>query len=94
MTTTLQKWGNSQAIRIPKKVLTLLDLKECDTLDLVIGDGNFTLKKTTKERPKTLAQLYENFYGKSIDEIIDDAQQNRREKEFVDWGDPVGDEVW
>jgi len=41
------KWGNSLAIRLPKSVVTALDLKEGDSIDVhVVGDRTFEVERT------------------------------------------------
>ncbi|EEX73467.1 AbrB/MazE/SpoVT family DNA-binding domain-containing protein [Leptotrichia hofstadii] len=41
----IQKWGNSQGIRLPKKILEMLDLKVNDTILIEEEDGCLKLKK-------------------------------------------------
>ena len=79
MYTTLQKWGNSQAIRIPKSILEKANLKENDSVELKVEDGNIMvipLNKhiTLKERIAA--------YGD------EDASEE------WDTGKPKGKEVW
>lgn len=55
MYTTIQKWGNSQAVRIPKAILEMAKLNENDTVEIRVQDGNLLIipvKKhiTLKER--------------------------------------------
>lgn len=39
MTTTVQKWGNSLALRIPKMVAHDIDLQMGSAVDLTVRDG-------------------------------------------------------
>lgn len=41
----IQKWGNSQGIRLPKKILEMLDLKVNDTILIEEEDDCLKLKK-------------------------------------------------
>ena len=55
MYTTIQKWGNSQGIRLPKGILEMANLNENDTVKLKVEDGKVIIvpaKKhiTLKER--------------------------------------------
>lgn len=55
MYTTIVKWGNSQAIRIPKPILEMAGLNENDKVDISVKDGNIIIipikkHKTLKER--------------------------------------------
>ncbi|NMA03424.1 MAG: AbrB/MazE/SpoVT family DNA-binding domain-containing protein [Clostridiales bacterium] len=55
MYTTIQKWGNSQGVRIPKSILEKANLNENDTVELKVEDGKVIISsvkkhKTFKER--------------------------------------------
>ena len=80
MLTKIQKWGNSQAIRIPKKVLDELGLKPEDSLEMTIKDNVIYLQKPAPEW-RDLDHLFEGYEG------------DYRGEE-VDTGTPVGKEVW
>ena len=45
MMTKLQRWGNSQAIRIPKALLDGMQLQENDDLDVVKDGDRIIIKK-------------------------------------------------
>ena len=77
---TIQKWGNSQGIRIPRYIL---DAAQCDfdeTVEIDVMDGKIVIKKAA-ERRKSIKELFDGFDGEYT------------EKE-IDWGKPVGNEVW
>lgn len=93
MTGALQRWGNSNAIRIPKKIVNLMNLNENDPLELTVVDGVLTVKKIEGTKPQTLTQLYEMFYGMNKEEILKSNLIENTEEE-VDWGKPVGQEEW
>ena len=67
MTATLQKWGNSQGIRLPKQILTELSIKENDLLTIVRVDNNIIIQKAKPH--KTLQVRLESFYNKPLCEI-------------------------
>jgi antitoxin MazE len=75
----LVKWGNSQAIRIPKPILDQVHIKEGDVLAVTVEKGKIALQKTTP----TLT--LESLVAKITDE-------NRHSE--TDWGKPRGKEVW
>ncbi|MCL2048063.1 MAG: AbrB/MazE/SpoVT family DNA-binding domain-containing protein [Defluviitaleaceae bacterium] len=83
MTTTIQKWGNSQAIRLPKPILEMLFFQENDTVELVAENDTLIIKKADRPR-RAKKSLEERFSG-----YIGDYECS----EF-DWGKPVGNEVW
>ncbi|MFC4401941.1 AbrB/MazE/SpoVT family DNA-binding domain-containing protein [Gracilibacillus xinjiangensis] len=48
METRLQKWGNSQAVRLPKAILELVNISEDDRIELKVVDGNIVLAPIRK----------------------------------------------
>ena len=50
MTTNLQKWENSQGIRIPKSILDEVNWKENERVLIEVEDGKIVLKKVDVER--------------------------------------------
>lgn len=86
MTATLQKWGNSNGIRIPKQVLIDLDIKVNDKLLISSVNDEIIIKKDKKH--KTLQERLEEFYKKPISKI------KMLDVEEIDTGDRVGDEIW
>lgn len=81
-TTTLKKWGNSQAIRIPKLYLEQLGLKTDDLLNIELSQDKIIIKKTEKETEKDyFLEAFQNFKG-------------NYSPEEVDWDSPVGREIW
>lgn len=81
MQATIQKWGNSQGIRIPKAFLEALGMMENDLVELSRVDDNIVIKKVKKENKLTLEQIFKDYEGETTAE------------EF-DWSAPVGKEVW
>ncbi len=80
MTTQIKKWGNSLAIRLPKKTVDFLGLKE----NSIVGfdyDKKQIVIKPKKEKEYTLDELLDKVTPKNIHEEID-------------FGGPVGKEVW
>ncbi len=48
MYTTIQKWGNSQGIRLPKVILEMANLSENDTVELKVENGNVIIAPAKK----------------------------------------------
>lgn len=48
----LKQWGNSQAVRIPKAVLGLLDMKQGDVFDATVNGNQITLTKVSSKNRK------------------------------------------
>jgi len=89
MTTTIVKWGNSRGIRLPKPFLESLNLKENDAVDVLTENGKIIIQKSNQR--KTLKQRVEEFYGKDFETVL---KENLYEFKEVDWGKPVGEEIW
>ncbi|MDD4698931.1 MAG: AbrB/MazE/SpoVT family DNA-binding domain-containing protein [Oscillospiraceae bacterium] len=82
MVTNIVKWGNSQGIRIPKPLLESLDLKDNDMVELIIENNYLVIKKKEKTNTyKTIQERFENY-------------NDEYEPIEIDWGAPVGDEIW
>ena len=85
MTATLQKWGNSNGIRIPKQILADLDIKVNDKLSIRSFNNEIIIKKEQKH--KTLQDRLEEFYKKPISKI------KKLNVDEIDTGFNVGDEI-
>lgn len=81
MRATIQKWGNSQGIRIPKAFLDALGMMENDLVELSRVDDNIVITKVKEKNELTLDDIFKDYDGEYVAE------------EF-DWGPPVGKEVW
>ena len=78
-TVTLQRWGNSQAIRIPKFITDTVDIREGDKVSIEIVDNGFICRKVQKE--VSLKSLLKDWKG-------------RYTPTEIDWGEPAGKEIW
>lgn len=81
MTVNIQKWGNSQGIRIPKHMLDSLAWSPDETVDISIEDGKIIIERFCRTERKNIKELFEGFKGKY-------------EPSEIDWGEPSGREVW
>lgn len=87
MYATIQRWGNSSGLRIPKPLLESLGLRENDRVELTQADGAITIRKASPPH-KTLEERLTAFYGRPVEEI------SRVQSEETDWGTPEGAEEW
>ena len=76
----IQKWGNSQGIRIPKKMLETLDLKVNDSISIEEGENCLKIKKV-EEKLSNIEKLFFNY-------------EDEYEKIDLDWDNEVGKEIW
>jgi len=81
MNATIQKWGNSQAIRLPKALLEIASLKENEQVQVLAMQNQIIIKKIEVTKRKTLKERLAGFDG---------------DYEFKEWdtGKPVGNEVF
>lgn len=56
MVTKVQKWGNSQGLRLPKQVLEMAKIAVGDEVEIVIGKEEITVRKV-QTRKFDLADL-------------------------------------
>jgi antitoxin MazE len=77
--TQIVGWGNSQAIRIPRAMLDALQISEGDEVELMVEDGRLTVRPVT---PKL-----------TLESLVAQITPENCHKE-LDWGKPVGNEVW
>lgn len=79
MYTTIQKWGNSHAVRLPKALLEMTEIKENDKVEIKVQDGNLVISLVKQH--KTLEERIAGYKG------------NYKCSEW-DTGEPAGKEVY
>ena len=80
MYTTIQKWGNSHGVRIPKQLLEALELHESDKVEIERQQDVIIIRKAGM-RHRTLEERMAGFKG-------------FYEFSECDTGAPIGNEVW
>lgn len=76
---TIQRWGNSQGVRIPKSILSMAHMQENDSVEIVPDKGCILIRKVNRYR-----NLDELFAGYHSEESIPE----------WNLGKDVGAEVW
>jgi antitoxin MazE len=79
-TSSVKKWGNSLAVRIPSAVAQDLGLSENSTVQITSDGAVATIQ------PKKGKKL-------SLKELVAGITPDNRHQE-ADWGGPVGKELW
>lgn len=79
MYTTIQKWGNSQVVRLPKAILEKAKLSNNDRVEIRAENGCVLIVRAQKHKT-----LKERIAGYSGDYCCGE----------WDTGEPVGKEVW
>ena len=87
MHTTVVKWGNSQGIRLPKAFLQNMQINENDPVDVMLEDEKIVIKKIIRTEHKTIKQRLMDYYGENYEKYASPQKE-------IDWGKPVGNEVW
>jgi len=79
MKATIQKWGNSLAIRIPKNITKDTRVSEGSSIDIMVENGNIVLSPRKMEY--SLKELLKNITSENIHSEIST-------------GDQIGGEIW
>ncbi|MGI6435898.1 MAG: AbrB/MazE/SpoVT family DNA-binding domain-containing protein [Syntrophomonadaceae bacterium] len=79
MYTTIQKWGNSLAVRLPKAILEMAELHENDRVEIRVQDRKVVIIPVIKH--------------KTLEERIAEYKGDYKCSEW-NTGKPSGNEVW
>ena len=82
MLSRIQKWGNSQGIRIPKAVLVDAQIRVGDEVNIAVREGALVVTPARGNRKR--------YDLKHLVAKIPDGYEIGE----TDWGEPVGNEVW
>jgi antitoxin MazE len=82
MVTKVQKWGNSQGLRLAKQVLEEARISVGDLVDVSTQDGLIVIAPARRVRGK-----------QSLQALVSRIPKNYKTRE-VEWGKPVGREDW
>ena len=82
MVTKVQKWGNSQGLRLAKQVLEDADISVGEEVDVTTRDGTIIIAPIKRIRGK-----------RSLQELVSRIPKNYEFGE-IDWGKPIGREAW
>lgn len=82
MNAIIQKWGNSQGLRLRKEILEALNLSEGDSVKIFVRSGDIVVSPDKKRKKRV-----------DLQKLLSGTGKQRGVKE-IDWGAPVGKEVW
>ncbi|MCJ7716238.1 MAG: AbrB/MazE/SpoVT family DNA-binding domain-containing protein [Anaerolineales bacterium] len=82
MLAKIQKWGNSQGLRLAKNLLADAQLGIGDEVDIIVKDGIMLVTPAKKIRGRH-----------NLEDLVTRIPENYQSGE-VNWGEPVGKEVW
>ncbi len=83
MKVAFQKWGNSLALRVPKAFADEIGAREGKAAEMTVSDGKLVVALTQPRRKRRY----------SLDKLVAGITPDNRHEE-IDWGPPVGNEVW
>jgi len=78
----IQKWGNSQGLRLAKNLLADAHLSVGDEVDIIVKDGIMIVTPAKRIRGRH-----------TLEDLVARIPDNYKTSE-VDWGEPVGKEIW
>lgn len=67
MPLTVNKWGNSIAIRLPKQLVQEFKLQKDDILDYKISNNKLILEKKSEIPELTVEDLFKDYKGEPVD---------------------------
>jgi len=82
MITKVQKWGNSQGLRLSKELLADVHIEVGDPVEVSVQEGSLIVTPARRVRG-----------GHSLEELVARVPKSYRPGE-LDWGPPTGREVW
>ena len=82
MLAKIQKWGNSQGLRLTKKLLEDAQLDVGDQVDINVKNGIMIVRPARRIRGRH-----------QLKDLVASIPQNYETGE-VDWAEPVGREIW
>ena len=82
MLSKVQKWGNSQGLRFTKALLQEAQINVGDEVNVSAQKGRIIVEPVTKVRGRY-----------DLKELVSKMPQEYQAEE-LDWGEPIGKEVW
>jgi antitoxin MazE len=82
MITRIQKWGNSQGLRLSKSLLSDAEITVGDAVDVAVRGGALVVTPVRRVRG-----------GHDLRELVRRIPKGYKQSD-VDWGPPAGREVW
>ena len=87
MTATIQRLDDSYIVRLPAAIIERFKMKESEVVQVFEAYGRIIIQKP---QSSTIA---DDITRKSIDELFE-GYEDDYEPIPIDWGTPVGNEVW
>ncbi len=82
MVTKIQQWGNSQGLRLPKRLLEDVQLTIGDEVDISVNNGNIIIRPARR-----IQRRYK------LEDLVAKIPEDYKTVE-IDWGKAAGKEIW
>ena len=82
MLTTIKKWGNSHGVRLSLNILGEVDMDLNSAVEISTNGDCIIIKKAEPHKRR-----------KNIVELFDGHEKTYKPTD-IDWGEPIGKEVW
>ena len=82
MITKVQKWGNSQGVRLSREILSNVEIQVGDSVNLSVREGTLIVTPLRRVRG-----------GHDLRELVGQIPKDYKASE-IDWGYPQGREIW
>jgi antitoxin MazE len=82
MLTKVQKWGNSQGVRVPLRLLEEAKIAIGDEVEVTVQEGQIIVTPSDRVRGRY-----------RLEDLLARMPEDYRPRE-EDWGAPVGREIW
>ena len=76
MYTNIQRWGNSNAVRLPKAILDSLNMRENDRVD-IIAEKHQIVIRSAKRKYASLDEIFEGYTGDYVCAEVDTGATGR-----------------
>jgi len=82
-TISVNRWGNGLGVRLPKEFIDIAGITEKSRVEVCVTDNQLVITHLIEPRKHIpLAERLKDWNGLPA------------EPENIDWGSPVGDEIW
>lgn len=82
MITKVQKWGNSQGVRLTRQMLDQAQLATGDSVEISVRAGTIIVEPVRRVRGRY-----------RLEDLVAEGGKPSKTKE-ISWGDPAGSEDW
>jgi antitoxin MazE len=88
MLTRVQKWGNSQGLRLTKALMSEAGIRVGDQVNLSVQEGRIIVKPVSRVLGESSVR------GRYDLETLLAEIPEEYQPEELDWGPPTGNEIW